>query len=104
MSRNLRCRIERLERRRSAEQSTPKVSSFWDVASAACQGRNEDANALWVQLPEETRAIVEVALGSPDPLQGLEGKINAPLLGLPCGLRGLLRRCPESGGDGLTAR
>ena len=84
MSRNLRARIARLERQRIAGQSTPRVASFWDFAAAALQGRQDDADALWMQLPEEDREHVIAALGSPDPLIEIEAMLNAPLLGLPC--------------------
>jgi hypothetical protein len=89
MSRNLRARIARLERQRLAGQSTPRAASFFDFAAAALQGRQDDADALWMQLPEEDREHVIAALGSPDPLIEIEARINAPLLSLPCGLREL---------------
>ena len=77
MSRNLRARIERLERRRLKAPSTPRTVSFFDFAAAVFQGRQDEADALWVQLPEETRAQVEAAMAA-DPDE-LEKRINAPL-------------------------
>jgi hypothetical protein len=72
-----------------AGQSTSRAASYFDFAAAALQGRQEDADALWMQLPEEDREHVIAALSSPDPLVEIEARINAPLLGLPCGFKAL---------------
>jgi hypothetical protein len=89
--RNLTRRVERLaQRRRTAGRSTSKVASFWDFAAAAMQGRHDETNLLWERLPEEDRAYVVATIGADfDPVAELEARINAPLLGLPCGLREL---------------
>ena len=94
MSRNLRARIARLERQRLPGRTTSKVASFWDFIGAASQGRQEEADALWMQLPEEDRAYLVATLDCPDALVVIEARINAPLVGLPCGLREL----PSDGG------
>jgi hypothetical protein len=72
----LRSRLLRLQKRSVRKEA----ASFWHFAAAVIQGRHDEAEALWLQLPEETRALlVEVPLPA-DPLAYIEERINAPLL------------------------
>ncbi len=89
----------RAQVRRIKGRTTTRAVSYWDWMAALCQGREEEAAALWEQMPDEQRRWIEEAATMRDPTEELETRINAPL-NLPCGLKELPH---GEGKDGLLS-